>query len=595
MQNRKKDHINLCISKIKETWSRKNTNFLLGEWCLEYPDQKLQEYKIKKAKPFCINQKLKDIHYKRARNIEERFLDYLITSLNDIHKTSFGKRFWKIILGHWVRRYVSIIYNRVISLNENINNNEAYLFVCLKSNDYYMHTTNSSEIIWMANDDVWNNLLYQKIFHFSKFKNISFQDINYNKKINTNDPNKKIFGLKRNLKFFIYNVYNFVMSLIYKDNDPVIINTYMPLKFEFLLQLKLKIFPRYFKNNFYNTSIKTNENKRDYFYRKYKKKFDNDLDNCLYNIVWFCLPICFLEGFSELNYRTNKLRWPKNPKFIFTSNEFDSNEYFKFYTALKTENNSKYFVGQHGAGYGTHRYDTPLIEEETSDKFLCWGWGKNNSKYFNVFSFLNLRKKIKREYIKKKDCLMIFQNLGTRIEIEDLNYEYKVYWNSQLNFISLLSHNVYQNLNLRLFNLTPWNELERLKNFDSDLNVHCKFDKNFIPLEKILQTTKIVIVTFDTTVILELLINDIPFIGFWPNTLEKIRDSALPYYKNLIDNDLLFETPEDAAKKVNEIWNNVDSWWNEESRLNARKKYMKKFCKTSNTSINNLKDILLNE
>ncbi len=594
MTNNVSDNINLCTSKIKETWSKTSINLLLGEWCLDYSED-ISTYKIEIAKPFCINQKLKDFHYKKAREIEEDFFEYLILCLNKIHKTKHDKRFWKIFIGHWVRRYVSIIYNRILTLEENIKEDKNYFMVILKSHDYYMYTKSSSELVWLANDDIWNNLLYEKILKLSKYKNISVKKSNFNKKIQSLDPNKSNFGLKKKFKFIFYNIYNSLMKFTYKDYDPLIISTYLPLKYEFLLQLRLKIFPRYFKSNTYNTSIKTTEILRDELFNKYYKNFNDNLNNSLYNIVWYCLPICFLEGFNEMKNNLHKLKWPKNPKFIFTSNEFDGNEYFKIYTAIKTENNSKYYVGQHGAGYGTHRYDTPLIEEETSDKFLCWGWANDRTKYQNIFSFLKLRKKINYNTANKKHCLMIFQNLGTRVEIEDINYEYKVYWNSQLKLISLLDKNIYKNLNIRLFNLTPWHEKRRLKNFDKNLQVHCKFDKNYIPLEKILLNTKIVIVTFDTTVILELLINDIPFIGFWPNTLEKIRETALPYYQSLIDNNLLYETPEEAANKVNEIWYDVDSWWYDKNRVNVRKNYMKKFCKTSDISIDKLKQILLKE
>ena len=161
-----KNLINLCTSKIKETWSPNNLNFLLGEWCTEYADKAIDKYKYKIAKPFCTNQKLKDFHYKKAREIEESFFRYLVDNLNEIHNKKFSDRFWKIILGHWVRRYVSIIYNRVNILEENIDNKLNYTFIALRSKDYSMNTKNSSELVWLANDDVWNNLLHKKILSF---------------------------------------------------------------------------------------------------------------------------------------------------------------------------------------------------------------------------------------------------------------------------------------------------------------------------------------------------------------------------------------------------------------------------------------------
>ena len=40
---------------------------------------------------------------------------------------------------------------------------------------------------------------------------------------------------------------------------------------------------------------------------------------------------------------------PKNPKFIFTSNDYEHNEIFKFYVSkLSEKNKSNYYIGQHG-------------------------------------------------------------------------------------------------------------------------------------------------------------------------------------------------------------------------------------------------------
>ena len=81
-----------------------------------------------------------------------------------------------------------------------------------------------------------------------------------------------------------------------------------------------------------------------------------------------------MEGFPEVEKKIQKTGLPKKPELIFTSNCFDTDEIFKIWVANCVSNGSRYFVGQHGANYGTSRYMNPSVEEQTSDKFLTWGW-----------------------------------------------------------------------------------------------------------------------------------------------------------------------------------------------------------------------------
>ena len=53
------------------------------------------------------------------------------------------------------------------------------------------------------------------------------------------------------------------------------------------------------------------------------------------------------EGLSNLYDVVDLQPWPKNPKFIFTSNNFYRDELFKLWTATKVVSGSKY-VNQHG-------------------------------------------------------------------------------------------------------------------------------------------------------------------------------------------------------------------------------------------------------
>ena len=130
----------------------------------------------------------------------------------------------------------------------------------------------------------------------------------------------------------------------------------------------------------------------------------NSIEYLSHKLLFHLLPICYLEGFTQMNQTVGGLPWPKSPKFIFISNSFHSDEIFKLWTANKTKNGSKYYVGQHGNNYGTSKFLNPSIEEDTSDVFLTWGWS-NNKKEVPTFVFKLLGKKYKlfeKEYNKNE-------------------------------------------------------------------------------------------------------------------------------------------------------------------------------------------------
>ena len=55
------------------------------------------------------------------------------------------------------------------------------------------------------------------------------------------------------------------------------------------------------------------------------------------HLLFELLPVCYLEGFEDLQKNVRDQYWPKFPKFIFTSNNFYFDEVFKLYAALNVE------------------------------------------------------------------------------------------------------------------------------------------------------------------------------------------------------------------------------------------------------------------
>ena len=94
-------------------------------------------------------------------------------------------------------------------------------------------------------------------------------------------------------------------------------------------------------------------------------------EEIIFNLIFKLIPTCYLEDFDFLKHYVDKIKWPKNPKFIYTANNFYFDEVFKLWSALKKYHGIKYIIGQHGNNYG-NSYKSPSLEEELSDKFITW-------------------------------------------------------------------------------------------------------------------------------------------------------------------------------------------------------------------------------
>ena len=53
--------------------------------------------------------------------------------------------------------------------------------------------------------------------------------------------------------------------------------------------------------------------------------------------IKFFLPISTVESFEDIMEKSQNVGLPKNPKFIFTSNDYEHNEIFKFYVSKLSE------------------------------------------------------------------------------------------------------------------------------------------------------------------------------------------------------------------------------------------------------------------
>jgi putative transferase (TIGR04331 family) len=265
------------------------------------------------------------------------------------------------------------------------------------------------------------------------------------------------------------------------------------------------------------------------------------------------------------------------------------NESFKLYTALCQEKGINYFVGQHGNNYGTSRFPVANIEESTPNFFLTWGWQNQIKSYLPAYIFKVAGVKIKHD--KNGELLLLEYPYGDRSSTWDSDREHQIYFDDLLLFISLLGKEPLDFLKVRLryeSSVDSFNSKQKLKDFMPQIRTEY-WD---VPILQQYEKTRLAVFSYDSTGMLESLALNIPTMAFWQNGLDHLNDSAKSYYKCLIDAGIVHLSSESIAKSINTVWDDVDSWWSQDSIQFARKTFCDQYARTSKKPLRDLRNLL---
>ena len=82
---------------------------------------------------------------------------------------------------------------------------------------------------------------------------------------------------------------------------------------------------------------------------------------------------------------------------------------------------------------------------------------------------------------------------------------------------------------------------------------------------------------------------NIPTIIFWNPNHWELKKEVEPYFELLKSVGVFHETPESAAQKMIDVWNDISSWWHSKKLQTARQKFCKQFSRNNCTLAEDLK------
>lgn len=579
--------LHLVSTSIYNTWSSEKTNLFLGKWCTRQDQYDLLlNYKFNYSVPYypSAEDQLKDMDY--ILGLTKNVLGELVVELNKLHGVNHGEKYWNIVLGHWLHRYVCILFNRFVSIDLVFKTNEVESYTNIDSN-FSLITADSSTFIQACNDDIWNQFLYQKII---SFMNLKMKTVN--EKMNLpecfNLPSRATS--RKSVKQKVRVLLSSILSFFSKQNDAFLISTYMPKWDEVKLSFLLGQLPHFW------TSPKFDQSKIDFNLRS-KLNFQNDhligLEKLVRVLLPEMIPVVYIEGYQAINQEITKLPWPSTPKFIFTSNNFDTDEVFKIWAAKKVEAGALYITGQHGNNYGTHFYagTKEWPERASSDVFITWGWKdlfKNTKAGFNFKLSLSNYKK----YNPLGKLLLIENCLPHMITPWDVYSDFEIYQEEQFLFASSFSVDLQKELLVRLhggFRSLKWNDDQRwLKRLPQ-----IKLETGQSSINSLIAESRLVVHSYDSTGILETLALNIPTMCFWNGGFDHLLPEVRDDYQILKNASIFFDNPKECAEFIEKNWHSIEKWWSSKDVQKARELFCEKYSKIEKNPATEMKKLLL--
>ncbi len=499
--------------------------------------------------------------YSYLNRLSDKIILELTKNLNILNNVSFDQNDWKIIVGPWLNNFLRISYNRYIKIKNTLSENDLFEITISNCKKEYLAQIDNNHLIQLANNDEWNSILYSKIVNFLKPKvPIKVKKI------------KPIFlrSSKRSTKFFIKKLISFFLNLFTRKKDAIIVNSYLPALEYLKLNLFLKQVPTLWNTIQLDDKIYDSNLREKIIFEKTNDEFEKFIKQ---NISTY-LPTCHLELFKKLNKILNNLNIPSNPKFIFTSNNYEFDEVFKLMVVLKKKINVKYIIGQHGS-YLAQLDNTFFKENYCADNYLDWGmkgFGKNE----DGFNFKMVNMKIKNK--KNGKILIVDSPYGTNNKIHnrmDENISREDYLH---NLLLNLDKNLHKFIVLKLhFTYT-----ERNKSYISKIKSICpeiKIETDNKIMMKLIRNSRCIIHTYDSSGIYETMILNIPTFCIWPNKLNHVSQKYHKIYNTLEESNILFYEPKKLAKKINNYFNNFNKWWLDQKTIDAVNQLLEKFSK----------------
>lgn len=582
----------LVTTAIEATWPHGSDHILfLGSWCRKFDRKPIWKNRNYSTVPYHWDDRKKlQTDYDYINQTYENLLGELANQLNRIHAKEYSERYWRILLGPWLGYFIQVLFDRWFMINYAFSNYDIQGCKILNTSRENYIPTDMSHFQRMFVSDDWNERLFGELVRLcypskSKFCKASKIVQGYS----IENPSHGIASPKQVIKLSIARK---LSRLLVRKNECFLLSTYLPRKEELKLQCLLLQFPKvwYIPES---RDYETNVSLRNSIFGSTVAKIDPmDFYGLARHFVSLFLPKVYLEGFAEQLSDIQKLRWPQNPKLIFTSNADIGADLFKRWSAEQVESGVPLFIGQHGGNFGM----TPFSFHEEhqiriADKFLSWGWTDDNRK--NIVPTGNLKLFNKRIPFNPKGHALMIELTVPRYSYHLYSFpvagQWLDYFNEQIEFIKCVPDEIRKNLVIRLNKSDHgWCQKSRFLEYFPQLEI----DDGFSKIDQLTANSRICISTYNATSYLESMCSNIPTLMFWKPDHWELNESAAPWFDLLKAVGIFHTSPSSAAAHLELYWDNLEEWWMSQEVQKVKNDFIGNYSYIPNKPIKMLQKLL---
>ena len=542
----------LITTTDRSRWPNSGHLVFIGTFCLpDEPDSLLDQYTYEIADTsVSSDDKLRCFQSSIAAHT--RLSAILGIGLNDAHQLDKSERHWKILTGAWLRLFIDLLISRIFTIAALRATHPNLQLVSADESITRRTPFSTSDFHTLTKFTEWNSLIYSDLWDFpgTQLTSVTLS-------------HQEIVSVKPELQ-------------LSKPSGFVLSATYLPRIQEVLLQLRLGTKPRRLH------VIAPPEATVDSEARQQLALDDSDsseIEQILIQLLRTYLPTSFLEGFSDLRKSTYLMRFPNNPKAIFTSNRHIYDDVFNAWVAAVTEHGSRLLLGQHGGHYGISRFPSFAERHECdiADTYLTWGASScRNATPAIILTILGKRRPLR----KGSKLVLITDHLWSQKRSQFIDIDQTSNYTNHINeVVNSLPSSICSQLIIRTHH--GQDETGRPIVDKSRVNkLGVTVDDGSTAYSRLLRKSRIVVVAHNGTTFPETLSLGVPTLITWTSNWVEIRDEAKPIFAKLAEVGIFHEDPVSLAKHVSAIWDNVDAWWESKEVVEARELFCSQYARS---------------
>ena len=569
----------LATTALKSHWADGDV-MLLGPWCAPFHELDGNRYSLlgelcdplESAADLLAARQYVDACY-------EAVLGELSEGLSEIHGVSQSTRYWRIICGPWLHVYISVLYERYISLKSAVKVLPEFTTLVCEGNEYPAPHDNYEFYYWVCSDE-YNLYLYSRVLECLGLK-FEQRPIG-NKQLIGYDPRRS------SGKEIIKKIYSMVISiqqLFARGNKPKVVleDTYLGPKLEWKLKALLG-------NSCvisYQPNVKISHKEVRYdMRRELAEKLSGNCEfrQILKKLIPADFPVTAIEGFAELRKLALK-NVPPPGSLIVSSGGWNHNELLKHYSAMAADQGSKLIAIQHGGTYGFLDFVPHYLhEKEISDVFLTWGWGEGDHARVRPFISSKLSR-VERTPSRDHGEGVLYVCTAEARYSSNLQYrpqQFIRYFMWQSRFLQALPSGMHGDLVVRLYPVDfGWGYERRWKKWSANF----RLDKSGHTFIESVFGARMVVVDALTTTWLEVLSANVPLVIYFDPSSYSLRPEAQSAIDLMEEVGIVHLLPESAAEFVNKTYARVEEWWGSCRVQEVRQRICSQFARSASNPL----------